>query len=123
MSEQTSQWLNTWIYIGQTEKRGDAWWRDKRFEEDGRQNHWPGFVPIEAVKEGLFNWEPIALTPTLNGVDHNGDPVRYVDTAKQIMFRPAGTLGDDDTGSPLGYFGTDSYQHHSFKEWLLTKVA
>jgi hypothetical protein len=60
LSAETTTWLRNNIVVGFTEKRGNAWWNSRGAngtDSQGRSNHFEGPVPVEVVKERLFNWQ------------------------------------------------------------------
>ena len=71
MSQETTQWLNTNVLVGFTDRRGNAWHYRADHQtpwdytaEDGELvigvgNHYPGAIPLADVKGRLFNWEPV----------------------------------------------------------------
>src|SRR4051812_34242864 len=110
MSRETAQWLNENIRIGYTEKRGQAWWYDADRDQVG--SHYEGPVPVEVVRNELFDWEPTIIPLTgLVGPDGRtyGDPEKIA-------------IGHPKTGKVLGVF-TDGYVAHSYADTLLDKVA
>jgi phage/plasmid-like protein (TIGR03299 family) len=110
MSRETAQWLNENIRIGNTAKRGQAWWYDADLDTVG--SHYEGPVPVEVVRNELFDWEPTIVPLTgLVGPDGQtyGDPNRIA-------------IGHPKTGKVLGVF-TTGYVAHSYADTLLDKVA
>ena len=113
MSRETLTWLNTNTLIGFTDVRGNAW-HYKAEEQGALSNHYAKAIPVEDVKDRLFNWEAVSspletnlLTAT--GVQH------VVDTSRQVIVRP-------DTATVLGVFKS-GYVIHSYQEWLLNNIA
>lgn len=105
MSRETREWLSNNVLRGYTAKRGNAWhW------QAGDDNHYEGAIPVEDVRRRLFSWEPVVgpVQTTINGKS-------YEDKDRKVIVRP-------DTGSVLGVF-KDSYQVHSYNEWLINYVA
>lgn len=114
MSRETSKWLNENTLIGFTEKRGHAWhWRQ------GAENHYPGAIPVKAVKERLFDWEP-EKTETY-----------YIPTVGDMNDR---ILGSDL--KPTGEFlyvrsdnkekicaTTGTHNAHGYQQWLIENVS
>ena len=113
MSRETLTWLNTNTLIGFTDVRGSAW-HYKAEEQGALSNHYAGAIPVEDVKDRLFNWEAVSSPLetnllTANGVQH------IVDPSRQVIVRP-------DTATVLGVFKS-GYVIHSYKEWLLNNIA
>lgn len=116
MSKETLEWLNRFTLIGFTEKRKgqynqNAWHYREEFQGD-ESNHYPGAVPVEAVRERLFNWQPVSLPLYVPGPDGGYDQV----PGKQAISR-------SDNRHVMGIFGDTSYEPHDYNEWLLTTVA
>jgi len=137
MSKETTEWLNENTYVGKladrafhaknnwmimdTETGGvKPWWHQDTFEHG-----YDGFIPVEDVMDGLFNWEPvesivrnmIPCTPDeADGVDGHGNPYRIVvDEKRKGIIHPTRDVC-------YGYFGKESYTVHSYSEWLIGKV-
>jgi phage/plasmid-like protein (TIGR03299 family) len=108
MSRETMEWLNVQTLIGFTEKRGTAWHYRESLQGD-EPNHYPGAIPVDDILRRLFDFEvvEVPLTYTFNDVEHTTD--------RKLMVA-------DDNGDLLGVF-KEGYQGHSYKEWLLDKVA
>lgn len=123
MTAESLQWLRTNILIGNTTQRGNAWWAKRA---DGEQpNHFPGPVPINAVRSRLFNFQAIELPvavvepatlETMTNFDASGSPVRH----RVLENRKA--IATSDTHDVLGIF-RDGYKPHQLDEWLLEGVA
>jgi phage/plasmid-like protein (TIGR03299 family) len=122
MSRETLQWLNNNILVGNTDQRGNAWWY-RASENNGRTNHFPGFIPVEAVHD-LFDFkvcerrvavELPASMEEFTHIDANGTPVRWVvqDDRK--------AMATDDTNDVLGMF-RPGYQGHDYTQWLVRNV-
>lgn len=123
MSKETMEWLNTNTLIGFTGKRGNAW----HYQADLQavSNHFPGAVPIEVVRERLFNWRAVsrplfmqvpASLETATGIDEQAEPVKLI----PVVGRQAISRSDND--HLMGIF-TDGYVIHQYDEWLLKSVA
>jgi phage/plasmid-like protein (TIGR03299 family) len=56
MSKETIEYLNNQTLIGNTDLRGSAWHRDDSLSASGESNHYPGPVPLEAIKRRLLDW-------------------------------------------------------------------
>jgi phage/plasmid-like protein (TIGR03299 family) len=106
MSRETIEWLNTNTRIGDTDKRGKAW-----HYRAGSDNHFPGAVPVEEVKELFKPYEPI---PQPLFVRVNGQ-YEQVDNFKGIA----------PTGNPglLHAVPGAEYTIHGYQEWLLNNVT
>ncbi len=119
MSRESLEWLNENTLIGFVQKRGKAWHYSERSQGD-KSNHYPGAIPVDDVKDRLFNWEPISvplsvqipeiITP--NGVT---SAQTVTDPNRQVIVRP-------DNGTVMGVFKS-GYQIHGFTEWLIDNVA
>ncbi|WP_410659488.1 DUF932 domain-containing protein [Amycolatopsis sp. lyj-112] len=110
MSKETSEWLNTNVLIGFTDKRGRAW--HYRASDQGTEpNHYPAEIPLDDVRRRLFAWtaepEHVLVEGTRFGIRRA--PGRMAVTAS-------------DTGAVLGIH-TDDYNIHQYQDWLLSKVA
>jgi phage/plasmid-like protein (TIGR03299 family) len=120
VSAETRQHLNTYVLIGNTDKRGFAWHHDPTLQSD-EPNHYPGFIPIEDVVRRLFDWEPLTGDVTSTAISLDG-VLQVKDPSRKAILRPPGVLGADDQGGIMGIF-TQGYQGHSYKQWLLAEVA
>lgn len=144
MSSETLEWLNNNILVGYIDdrehwhKEGAGWTgmsdRDGSgllkpwFAEEGYDGGYSGPVPIEAVRERLFNWDAVkasmtARVPTtagsldgFDGVNDEDGPYVEIDvpTRKAIV--------RNDTNEVLGVF-SKSYKIHQYHEWLVNNVA
>jgi len=124
MSQETRSWLNTMTLIGFTDERGHAW--HYRADEQGDEpNHYPGAVPVEAVRRRLFGWKvlegDVRSTATVLS-DEGVATVTITDPDRKAMLRPPGALGPGDSGAILGVFKS-GYQPHDYEQWLLEQVA
>jgi phage/plasmid-like protein (TIGR03299 family) len=105
MSRETLEWLNTNTLIGFTDKRGTAW-----HYREGADNHFPGAVPVETVRERLFSWHAVQVPERW---EYNGRT--YESDRDAVVIR-------SDTGAKLGTFRR-GYQPHQYDEWLIKNVA
>jgi phage/plasmid-like protein (TIGR03299 family) len=115
MSRETSDWLNTNTLIGFTDQRGTAW--HYRAERQGaRSNHYPGAIPVEDVRQRLFDWRAVEgdVRSTVSLAD--GTELLVTDPSRKAIIRP-------DTGTILGIFRRKSYKVHQFDTWLIDEVA
>lgn len=112
MSKETLEHLNTHTLIGYTEKRGTAW--HYRAEEQGDEsNHYPGAIPIEAIKRRLFDWQAVEGEITATHIGEEG-VLQFTDPERKAIMR-------SDTGAILGIFKS-GYRVHQFDEWLVHNV-
>jgi phage/plasmid-like protein (TIGR03299 family) len=155
MSAETSAWLNKMCLIGDTAIRGNAWhyradMQTAHITASGRQylgNHYPGAIPVEDVRDRLFDWEPVSVpvfirvecsedealdarsngepvhSEILMGASPTGEPETYRQWYRFIErpMRQAITASDDysaDFNIPK-----TSYSIHRFDEWLLNNVV
>jgi phage/plasmid-like protein (TIGR03299 family) len=123
LSAETTTWLRNNIVVGFTEKRGNAWWNSRGAngtDDQGRSNHFEGPVPVEIVRERLFNWQGERL-PIYAGIpasmDENGV------TAPQFVEIPGRVaIARSDNGLVMGIF-KDGYVIHQYSEWLMDSIA
>lgn len=124
MSQETSQWLNTFTLIGFTEKRGHAW-HYRASEQGAEPNHYPQGIPLDEVTRRLFYWKPVEGNVeshvTVIG-EYGVDAYDVVDPDRKAIVRPPETFGPDDNGAILGLF-KQGYQIHDYEQWLLEQVA
>ncbi len=110
MSAESTEWLNTYTLIGNTDQRGNAW--HYRIPENGeKDNHYPGFIPVDDVNERLFNWN--AIEKGIYTLSDEGTPEKIV--GRKAIVR-------SDTNETLGIF-KEGYQGHSYREWLIDNVS
>lgn len=124
MSTETLDDLNTNTLIGNTDHRGTAW--HYRIDLQGEEpNHYPGPIPVEAVRRRLFSWQAASRRvgveiptdiETMTHLGSDGTPMRWtVLEDKQAICR-------DDNHYVMGVFAS-GYVRHQYDEWLLTTVA
>lgn len=101
MSRETSEWLNTNVLVGFSEKRGHAW-----HYRQGSDNHYTHAIPVAEVQRRLFNWEPVVNILTC--------PCGCGDVMK--------TISRSDDRHRMGVF-KDGYQPHGYEEWLVNNVS
>jgi phage/plasmid-like protein (TIGR03299 family) len=122
MSRETLQWLNNNILLGNTDHRGRAWWY-RASENNGRKNHFPGFVPVEAVHD-LFDFNvcerrvAVEIPATMDDFTHIDDDGNLWKWSLQFD-RKAMVTDDDHT--VLGMF-RPGYQGHGYIPWLVDNV-
>lgn len=113
MSRETQEWLSNYTLIGLTDKRGQAWhWRK------GDDNHFPGPIPVEVIRERLFFWEPDTGTVESNVVTNDGVYQVTAPGRKKIIRPATPQLGP---AAILGEFNLDTPMH-SYDEWLIGNV-
>lgn len=124
MSQETMEWLNRYVLIGNTDQRGKAWhWRK------GTDNHFTGPVPVETVRERLFNWTPVKVTPkydwTNTAPDDDCATCIGMGTACGEHIITVERRADDsafiirsDNGDKLGAH-SDGFNIHGYDEWLI----
>jgi len=123
MSQYSNPYLQNNVLVGMTDVRGNAWWANKRSEDDkGRTNHYPQFIPVADVKSRLFAWHAVSLpvgilvpadvtTPgAFIGADGNMVAWKTVEGQQHIA--------RDDTYARMGTFST-GYTPHQYDEWLI----
>lgn len=108
MSRETTQWLNTNVLRGFTDKRGRAW----HYSESAQgvePNHYPGAIPVADLYRRLFGWraEPRPLyVETANGLTTVDGQVAWVRS---------------DNDHVLGIH-SDGYSGHQYGEWCVKNV-
>lgn len=120
MSAETMEWLN--FYTLQSRR---VWHTDDQLQKIAHTIY-DGRIPVEDVATRLFGWEPLEATKleatavviTPEGVEEIVIP----GTGRKVTLRPPGALGPEDQGAWLGVF-KKGYKSHSYKTWLLDKVA
>lgn len=124
MSQENAKWLNTMVLIGNTAQRGKAWhWRQ------GTDNHFDGPVPVQAVRERLFNWTPIKVTPGYDWIKavpsmdcatcigKGAACADHTETVRRTADKDAFIIRSDN-GDKLGSH-TDSFNIHGYDDWLI----
>lgn len=127
MSAETDHWLNTMTLIGHTEQRGSKAWhyraelQEEFISASGKRyfgNHYPGAIPIEDVRDRLFNWEPESRPVAVPvSFDSEGVPTDWMEIAGKQAIVPS-----DDPHHVFGIF-SESYLAHGYDEWLVGNVA
>lgn len=133
MSKETIEWLNANTMVGQIKNKEKyarnnwmilqddgtfkPWW-----QTDGYDMAYEGFIPIEDIKDRLFNWEPIEAPIMLkvpcdvavaDGIDAEGKGFRWVaDPTKKAIMNPTNDV-------VFSYVGQDSYNIHGYVKWLI----
>lgn len=126
MSQESSEWLNRNVLVGNTAQRGHAWHYREASQGD-EPNHYDGPIPIADVQRRLFNWEaqarrvavevPADITSATH-FDAAGMPMRWaVQNERQGIVR-----SDSKDGQAMGLF-KDGYRPHQYQQWLLNQVA
>lgn len=111
MSRETSEWLNTMILVGYTDKRGTAW--HYRVQHQGVEpNHYAGAIPFDDVNRRLFGFEFIEAEVLYRLPD--GRIIESTEGRKGMI--------TSDTDEDLGSFKS-GYQGHQYSEWLLENVG
>jgi phage/plasmid-like protein (TIGR03299 family) len=131
MSQESSQWLNQNVLIGQTAKRGSAW-HYRASDQGDEPNHYPGFIPVEDLKRRLFGFEPVeAKAAYLVGPIPSGEVDEFVNRYTvidgewyQITIDPdhKAIIPSDGDQIVFGYHGKD-YVPHSYGKWLVDNVS
>lgn len=136
MSKETIQWLNENTMIGYTTDRDrwaknawsvmdngvmKAWWQQPSYNLG-----YEGAIPVEDVRDRLFNWEPIEAPIMLkkpcqvgeeDAIDGTGQAFQWVpDLSRKAIMHPT-------SDHVYGYFGTETYQVHGYNQWLINNVA
>lgn len=134
MSQETMEWLNRYILVGNCKARPNAWHNRPEFRKAKglEENHFQDPIPYQVVVDRLFNWHAIS-TPKANLIpcakkdanwfDAQGNPFKIVMSseydyaAKQIISGEQGIVKSDT----LEHIATHSgkYKIHDYIEWLL----
>lgn len=128
MSGETATWLNSMIVVGDTDRRGNAWWYRADLSE-GNDNHYAGAIPFERIERLFKDWEPVSAPifiqvpttaddPELSGMNADGIPFRTVELKDRQAITPIG-----HPANVLGIFSRDGYQIHGYTEWLAKTLA
>lgn len=120
MSQETTEWLNTFQLIGFTDPkygRGTAWHNNPLLREQLglEENHYAGSIPVEDVLRRLFNWEAIEAPVYVKLPNADGTERFVSDPDRKAIVR-------NDDGTVFNVFKA-GYQVHSYKKWLLDTVA
>lgn len=102
MSAETIEWLNSNTLVGNTDKRGKAWWY--RGTED---NHFPGPIPTERVLQ-LLDVPLVRAELTATYVTEDGVTTVPIEDRMAVVRA--------DTGDAFGIF-KQGYQIHGYVEW------
>lgn len=109
MSRETIEDLNANTLIGMTARRGNAWhWRK------GTDNHYADAIPVEVVRDTLFNWSAVQGTVSATALTSEGVLHAEAKDKKAVM--------RSDTGAVLGIHGA-TYKIHQYDQWLIDNVA
>lgn len=124
MSQETLEWLNQMVLVGNTKARGTAW-HYKASAQGAEANHYPGPIPVADVERRLFNWTaerrrvaveiPASLEDATH-IDNGGHPMRWVVQDDDVA------ICRSDDHYKMGIF-TTGYTAHQYKEWLLRAVS
>jgi phage/plasmid-like protein (TIGR03299 family) len=134
MSAETLDYLNENVMFGFAASRS-TWGEGTSFgsglkpwfANEHYQHLYQDGIPVEAVIDNLFYWEPqeselfvrlpVEDVEVADGIDHAGRPYKeVVDPDRKAIVR-------QDTGDILGIFGKTSYQVHGYRQWLIDNVA
>lgn len=121
MSRETLDWLNTNVLVGFTDKRGKAW-----SYREGADNHYPGAIPLDAVRSRLFNWQAVSRRVAVEVPTHDlAEATHFAEDGSPMKW----TVQDDrqamaasDDNAVLGLFKS-GYVAHQYDEWLLNNVS
>lgn len=119
MSQETIEWLNTYTLQSRA-----VWHTDKQLQKIA-QTVYDGAIPVEDVAARLFAWEPVQAEVKATATVLNADGVEQIeiiDPDRKAICRPPRALSSVDAGAILGIFKS-GYTPHSYKTWLLEKVA
>ncbi|WP_109523705.1 MULTISPECIES: DUF932 domain-containing protein [Nocardia] len=124
MSRETSEHLNQWTLIGNTDQRGTAW--HYRLSSQGKENnHYPAAVPVADVERRLFYWKaqvaPLRYDIPASGLEdatHLGADGAYM---KTVTDETRNVTYHGETGVAFGVFKTSTV--HQYREWLLNGLA
>lgn len=98
--------------IGYTKKRGNAW-HYQLATVGGQSNAYPGAIPVEEVRDRLFNWVGLEGTAESTVITDKG-VTRYEDDTRKAIVR-------SDTGRILA-FPKNGYQIHQYQRTLIDNV-
>lgn len=117
MSEETLEYLNAGnILIGNTDKRGNAWWYDASLEDQNNPTHYTGFIPVADVQQRLFNWEAQVVDLHMDLPGENPKIIRRVKVEDYIA------IVRSDTRRLLGIHGAD-YQPHQLTDTFIAETS
>lgn len=98
--------------IGYTEKRGSAW-HYQQATLDGETNAYPGPIPVQEVRDRLFDWRGLEGTAESTVITNEGVS-RYTDNTRKAIVR-------SDTGKIFD-FPKEGYQIHQYGDTLIDNV-
>lgn len=98
--------------IGYTEKRGTAW-HYQQTVLDGEINSYPGAIPVQEVRDRLFDWKGLEGSAETTVLTNEG-VTRYEDDTRKAIVR-------SDTGR-IFEFPKLGYQIHQYEDTLLDNV-
>jgi phage/plasmid-like protein (TIGR03299 family) len=131
MSQETSEWLNSNVLIGCTDRRGNAWhyrgdlqtpWSFVTEDGDveiGVGNHYDAGIPLPHVIGRLFNWE--AVTGPVYALNSNDDGTVDVNSFVEIPNQKRVYPSDDP--SHTFWIAKESYQPHDYSDSLVGAVS
>jgi len=111
------------VLVGFTGKRGPAWWASRginQTDSQGRANHFDGPVPVEVVREQLFNWQAEKRSLFYGVPASLTDDGVTAPTFAEVPGRVA--IVRSDNGYVMGVF-KDGYMVHNYGEWLMDSIA
>jgi len=121
MSQETSEWLNTYQLIGYTDPiygRGNAWHDNKalRAKLGIEDNHYAGAIPVGDVLRRLYNWKAVEAEIVIRAKDDQGRTIEAIDPDRKAIVR------SDDPSTIFNVFKS-GYQIHQYEQWLIKDVA
>lgn len=134
MSQETREWLNRYILVGNVEHRPKAWHDDPRLRArlSLPSNHFEGPIPYQTVVDRLFDWLPMVV-PTANlipcaasesklrlpmALDLGGHKFKQGQPVKLVVVQDMQGIVRSDTFEEVGHH-TAGYMVHVYEKWLL----
>ncbi|QGJ90090.1 hypothetical protein HWC80_gp050 [Mycobacterium phage Indlulamithi] len=134
MSQETMEWLNKYILVGNCKARPNAWHNRPEFREANglEENHFQDPIPYRVVVDRLFNWKAISapkanLIPVpkrdANWFDADGNPFKIV-MSSEYDYKKREIIGGEQgivKSDTLEHIATHSgkYKIHDYEQWLL----